>query len=72
LSDRDFFNPEVVTFEALMGVPCLVLLRELGMGKSRAMQREKSRYGISRDIPTTRDDATLFTRRRKRRAFPTS
>jgi predicted NACHT family NTPase len=42
LSDPVFFNPEVVSFESLMGVPCLVLLGEPGMGKSRAMQREKS------------------------------
>lgn len=42
LSDPEFFNPEVVTLESLMGVPCLALLGEPGMGKSRAMQREKS------------------------------
>lgn len=43
LADPSFYNPEVVTFESLMEVPCLALLGEPGMGKSSAMRSERMR-----------------------------
>jgi len=45
LSDPDsnygrYFNPDVVSFEAIAETPCLVLLGEPGMGKTHAMRAE--------------------------------
>jgi len=36
------FNQDVVPFEALGDIPCLVLLGEPGMGKSRALEAERA------------------------------
>lgn len=37
-----FFNPDLVPFEAIMEVPCLILLGEPGIGKSTAMELQRS------------------------------
>jgi len=34
------YNPNIVTFEQIMHVPCLALLGEPGIGKSRTLERE--------------------------------
>jgi predicted NACHT family NTPase len=34
------YNPNIVTFEQIKNVPCLVLLGEPGIGKSRTLERE--------------------------------
>ena len=38
----DFLNPEAVPFESIAKTPCLLLLGEPGMGKSTAMQKERT------------------------------
>ncbi|MBN3892063.1 MAG: hypothetical protein HWQ43_23860 [Nostoc sp. JL31] len=35
------YNPDLVTFDAISDLPCLALLGEPGIGKSRALQAEK-------------------------------
>lgn len=46
LSDPDsewghIYNPDVVPFESITGIPCLALLGEPGMGKSTAMRSQR-------------------------------
>jgi predicted NACHT family NTPase len=36
------YNPDLVTFEAISKLPCLVLLGEPGMGKTHAMTAEQA------------------------------
>lgn len=38
-----FYNPDLVTFEAIAESPCLVLLGEPGIGKTHAIQAEQDR-----------------------------
>ncbi len=37
------YNPDLVTFEAISNLPCLVLLGEPGIGKSRAIESEQDK-----------------------------
>jgi len=37
------YNPDLVTFEAISGFPCLALLGEPGIGKTHALEAEQSK-----------------------------
>lgn len=39
----NIYNPDLVTFEAISGLPCLALLGEPGIGKSHALETEKNK-----------------------------
>lgn len=38
---RGIYSPDVVPFESISKIPCLVLLGEPGMGKTQTMQAER-------------------------------
>ena len=60
-----FYNPDLVELGDVGNVPCLVLLGEPGMGKSRALEAIP-------DLPTARSGgATVMTRRIDLREFQT-
>lgn len=48
------YNPDLVTFEAISKLPCLVLLGEPGIGKSRAIEAEQKK--IVNEIRGTEDE----------------
>ena len=50
-------NPDLVTFDSVSKVPCLVLLGEPGIGKSHAM---KAAYEAVKGSPDLRDDRVLY------------
>lgn len=37
------YNPDLVSFEAISSLPCLALLGEPGIGKSRALEAEQNK-----------------------------
>ena len=39
--ENHLYNPDLVTLDDISEIPCLVLLGEPGIGKSRTMQAEK-------------------------------
>ncbi|OCQ89848.1 hypothetical protein BCD64_18035 [Nostoc sp. MBR 210] len=39
----NIYNPDLLTFEAISGLPCLALLGEPGIGKSHALELEKNK-----------------------------
>src|ERR1700740_3280346 len=45
LEDPGLLNKDAVAFDSLIDVPCLVLLGEPGMGKSRTMEAERTAIG---------------------------
>lgn len=51
------YNPNIVTFEQIMHVPCLALLGEPGIGKSRILERE---FDALKTALSGRDESAIF------------
>lgn len=51
------YNPNIVTFEQIQHVPCLALLGEPGIGKSKALERE---FSTLDDSLRGTDDSAVF------------